>query len=350
MEKQTYREKLDQDNIEKIREHLKELPKFCAEYFRSLEIRKSTNTRKNYAYDLGIFFYFLQQNNPSLKDQDIRTLPITILDQIESTDVEEYLSFLESYDKDGRHFTNKDSGKARKLSTLKSFFEYYHKRKMIASNPCVHVDAPKIKEKNIIRLEPNEVAVLLDEAETGEKLTQKQLVWHEQTKLRDMALLILLLGTGIRVSECVGLNIEDIDFTNNTMKITRKGGNEALIYFSDEVQEALLAYLNEDRILKTPETGHEDAFFISTNRTRISVRTVERLVKKYSRLVTTVKKITPHKLRSTYGTTLYNETGDIFLVADTLGHKDVNTTRKHYVAASEEKRRAASRITLREKR
>lgn len=350
MDNLTYRQQLDLKNIEKIREHLKELPIFCGEYFRSLEIRKSTNTRKNYAYDLGIFFFFLKENNPYFRDKDIRTLPIDILEQIDSTDIEEYLSFLEAYHKDGRLYTNNDAGKARKLSSLKTFFEYYHKRKIIRSNPVAQVDAPKVKEKNIIRFEPNEIAIFLDEAESGEKLTKKQAEWHKQTKIRDMALLTLLLGTGIRVSECVGLNLQDIDFQNNTMKITRKGGNEALIYFSDEVSEALLSYLEDDRKKKEPEPGHEQAFFISTNMTRLSVRSVERLVKKYARLVTTVKKITPHKLRSTYGTTLYDETGDIFLVADTLGHKDVNTTRAHYVAASEEKRRAASQIKLRERK
>ena len=163
-------------------------------------------------------------------------------------------------------------------------------------------------------------------------------------------MLTLLLGTGIRVSECVGLDLEDIDFQNDTLKITRKGGNEALIYFSKEVEEALCDYWEEDRKNRCPVEGHERAFFISTNLTRLSVRSVERLVKKYARLVTTVKKITPHKLRSTYGTALYDETGDIFLVAETLGHKDVNTTRAHYVAVSEEKRRAASQIKLREKK
>ena len=82
---------------------------------------------------------------------------------------------------------------------------------------------------------------------------------------------------------------------------------------------------------------------------RISVRAVENLVKKYSRTVTTLKNITPHKLRSTYGTQLYRETGDIYLVADVLGHRDVNTTRKHYADIEDERRRkAAGKVKLRE--
>lgn len=340
----SYKEQTDLKNIEKIREHLKLLPRFCAEYFRSLEIRKSTNTRKNYAYDLGVFFYFMQVNNPYFRNQDLRNLPLNTLDLIESTDIEEYLSFLESYEKDGKHYSNKDEGKARKLSSLKSFYEYFYKKKLIQTNPPALVDVPKIKEKNIIRLENNEIAALLDVAESGEKLTPKQLASHKKTKLRDIAILTTLLGTGIRVSECVGLNLEDINFDNNTFRIIRKGGNEAIIYFGDEVAAALSEYIEQKRLKETPVQGHEEALFISMQNSRITTRSVERLVKKYARLVTTVKKVTPHKLRSTFGTNLYKETGDIYLVADTLGHKDVNTTRKHYAAMDEEKRRAAANV------
>lgn len=340
----SYKEQTDLKNIEKIREHLQKLPKFCMEYFRSLEIRKSTNTRKNYAYDLGIFFYFLQQSNSYFHDKDLRTLPIESLDMIQPVDIEEYLSFLEYYEKDGKYFSNKDEGKARKLSSLKSFYDYYNKKMMIHTNPPSLVDIPKVKEKSIIRLETNEIASLLDMAESGDNLTPKQLARHKLTKLRDLALLTVLLGTGIRVSECVGLNLEDINFENSTMKVIRKGGNEAIIYFGEEVREALSAYLEEKRCKEIPLKGHENALFLSLQCTRISTRSVERLVKKYARLVTTVKKITPHKLRSTFGTNLYKETGDIYLVADALGHKDVNTTRRHYAAMDDEKRRAAANI------
>ena len=91
----------------------------------------------------------------------------------------------------------------------------------------------------------------------------------------------------------------------------------------------------------TPCEGHEEALFLSSQMKRMSVRTVENMVKKYTQTVTTSKNITPHKLRSTYGTALYQETGDIYLVADVLGHSDVNTTRKHYAALEDEQRRRA---------
>ena len=184
---------------------------------------------------------------------------------------------------------------------------------------------------------------MLDQVEDGTKLTKKELEYHKKTKLRDVALLTLLLGTGIRVSECVGLDISDINFEVNGIKIRRKGGYEAIIYFGDEVETALLDYL-EERNHIIPAEGHEKALFLSLQNRRMAVRSVENLVKKYSSRVTTLKKITPHKLRSTYGTALYQESGDIYLVADVLGHKDVNTTRKHYAAQADERRRKAARM------
>ena len=216
------------------------------------------------------------------------------------------------------------------------------------NNPAALVPLPKLHEREIIRLEPNEVAILLDQVEDGTKLTKKELEYHKKTKVRDVALLTLLLGTGIRVSECVGLNLSDVNFDNGGIKIRRKGGYEAVIYFGDEVEIALLDYL-EEREHIIPAEGHEEALFLSLQNRRITVRSVEKLVKKYASRVTSLKKITPHKLRSTYGTALYRETGDIYLVADVLGHKDVNTTRKHYAAQEDERRRrAANAVKLRE--
>ena len=117
-----------------------------------------------------------------------------------------------------------------------------------------------------------------------------------------------------------------------------------IVYFGDEVEKALKDYINGSRKLVNPQEGHEKALFYSTQRRRIGVKAVENLVKKYSRQVTPLKKITPHKLRSTYGTTRDQETGDIYLVADVLGHKDVNTTRKHYAAQDESRRRSAANV------
>ena len=343
-----YHEQLIVDNNIKLREMLKELPKFCMNYFRAIETTTSSRTRIAYAYDLGIFFHFLKDNNPMFKNQDITEFKLGILEQITIDDIEEYLDYLKYYSKNDSEHTNCDVGIKRKLSSLKSFYNYYFNNDLINENPAAKIKVPKLHEKEIVRLDVDEVARLLDEVESGENLTKRQQAYHEKTKIRDLALLTLLLGTGMRVSECIGIDINDIDFKNTGIKIRRKGGYETVIYFGDEVERALLDYL-EIRQEMIPSPGHEQALFLSMQNKRMSVRSVENLVKKYSKLVTSLKNITPHKLRSTYGTRLYKETGDIYLVADVLGHKDVNTTRKHYAAIEDERRwKARNAVKLRD--
>lgn len=342
-----YHDQVNIKNEQHLRELIRELPRFSGEFFRGIEQTTSSRTRIAYAFDLRVFFHFLQEENSILKDKPIRDWPVSILDQIKAVDIEEYLSWLNYYEKDGKEILNDESGKKRKLIALRSFYNYFYKKEKIETNPAVLVEIPKLHQKEIVRLDVDEVARLLDEVENGENLTARQKAFHEKTKTRDLALMTLLLGTGIRVSECVGLDLQDVDFHNGGIKIRRKGGYEAVIYFGEEVEEALEAYIAlREKIVPVP--GHENALFLSLQNKRIGVRSVENLVKKYASLVTTLKKITPHKLRSTYGTSLYRETGDIYLVADVLGHKDVNTTRKHYAAIEEDRRRsAANKVHLR---
>lgn len=349
MKETNYHEQVNIDNNMKLRGLVAELPKFCGLFFRGIEPTTSSRTRIAYAYDLKVFFNFILSTNPLFKGKDMRDITIELLDQIKAVDIEEYLEYLNYYKRDDKELINEETGKKRKLITLRSFYNYYFKKEMIFTNPTALVDIPKLHEKEIVRLDIDEIVRLLDEVESGENLTDAQKRYHNKTKKRDLAIMTLLLGTGIRVSECVGLDIDDVDFVNNGIKILRKGGNEVIVYFGDEVEEALQDYLKDRKEIVTQE-GHGNALFLSMQKRRISVKSVENLVKKYSKLVTKLKTITPHKLRSTYGTNLYRETGDIYLVADVLGHKDVNTTKKHYAAIEDARRRsAASAVQLREK-
>ncbi len=349
--KQTYHEHTDIENTLRLRQVLATLPPFCRDYFRAIDATTTTKTRISYAYDIRIFFQFLLETNPSLKEKSMTDLTVQILDQVKAVDIEEYQEYLKVYQNRNadKLETNGELGLKRKISALRSFYAYYYKREMIETNPAVLVDVPKIHEKSIIRLDADEVALLLDHIEhCGDTLTGQKRVFWEKNKERDLAIVTLLLGTGIRVSECVGLDIEDVDFKNNGIKVTRKGGNEMVVYFGPEVEKALRNYL-EVRENITPLSGHEHALFYSAQKKRIGVQAIENLVKKYAREITTTKKITPHKLRSTYGTALYQETGDIYLVADVLGHRDVNTTKKHYAALDDARRRqAATAVKLRE--
>ena len=347
--KTTYHEQKDVENILRLREVLSTLPLFCRDYFRAIDTTTTTKTRISYAYDIRIFFQFLLDENPAFKDYKMTDFTVDVLDQIKALDLEEYQEYLKVYQAGDKTETNGERGLKRKISALRSFYAYYYRREMIETNPTVLIDVPKIHDKSIIRLDTDEVALLLDYIEhCGDQLTGQKRVYYEKNKERDLAIVTLLLGTGIRVSECVGLDIEDVDFKNNGIKVTRKGGNEMVVYFGPEVEKALKRYL-EVRENIIPLEGHEHALFYSAQRRRIGVQAIENLVKKYAQQITTTKKITPHKLRSTYGTALYQETGDIYLVADVLGHKDVNTTKKHYAAIDDARRRqAAKAVKLRE--
>ncbi len=346
--KKNYHDEQNKLNTLRMRNVLSELPAFCKQFFRGIENNTSSKTRLAYAYDLRVFFEYMHKNNCYCNKMEIMDFPISILEQIKREDIEEYLEYISYYQKDNREITNEERGKSRKLASLRSFYNYFYQSELIDKNPAVLIPMPKIHEKEIVRLDADEVSILLDQVEDGTSLSKNQLKYHEKTKIRDIALLTLLLGTGIRVSECVGLDISDVDFKNNGIKIRRKGGFETVVYFGDEVESSLKNYI-EQRNHIIPLSGHEYALFLSLQNRRITVRAVENLVKKYASRVTTLKNITPHKLRSTYGTSLYRETGDIYLVADVLGHKDVNTTRKHYAALEDERRRkAANAVKLRE--
>lgn len=348
----TYHDQVDVQNIQKLQELRKELPPFVSDYFRGIEPRTSTKTRISYAYDIKLFFYYLIQSNPAYQSYETKDFRLEDLERLNAKDIEEYLEFLKAYKtKDNYIQTNDERGRHRKLAALRSLFLYLNKHEMIKNNPVAVVDMPKLHDREIIRLDPDEVAELLDYVEHGPKnLSGMKKVYFEKNRLRNLAIFTLLLGTGIRVSECVGLDIQDVDFKNGRIKILRKGGKEDFVYFGEEVEEALSNYIEKSRSEVTPVKGHENALFYSAQNKRLSVRSIETLVSETAQNITTLKHITPHKLRSTFGTNLYRETDDIYLVAEVLGHNDVNTTKKHYAALDEDRKRRASKvIKLREK-
>lgn len=345
---ENYYVKRNDANVERLRELRTELPYFCSEFFVGVENTTTPLTRLNYAYDLRIFFYYLATHAPQFHGRSARQISLLDLNNLTVTEIENFLEFLNVYEFNGKTYHNNEKAKSRKLSTLRSFFGYFYKKEKLDRNITAKVDLPKLHEKAIVRLEVDEMVNLLDMAETGYALSPTQQAFHRHTESRDYAIITLLLGTGIRVSECVGLDVDDIDFSINGFKVVRKGGSQMVLYFPEEVADALKAYL-EDRNAMKDLPANERALFLSLQKRRISTRAVQNLVKKYSSLVTPLKNISPHKLRSTYGTNLYKETKDIYVVADVLGHKDINTTKRHYAAMSEEVRRNASqKVKLRE--
>lgn len=340
----TFIEIRDKRNFNKSNELLRDLPYYCKNYFDSIQNNSSSLTQLNYMHDLKLFFYYLTEILHLKKFP--KEITFQDLSSLTFNDFEAYLNWLTHYEIDGKEQKNSLSGKSRKLASLRSFYKYLFKGNLIDKNELEKVNSPKLHENEIVRLEPNEMAKLLDEIEDLRYFSPRNKKYIANQTARDNAIIYLFLSTGIRISELVGIDIDNINFEENAFNIIRKGGNETTLYFPEETREILEIYYAQ-RIKIQPLNGHENAFFLSSQRKRISVRAVENLVKKYSQNVVSLKNITPHKLRSTFGTNLYRETQDIYIVATMLGHKDVNTTKKHYAAISEDlKRETASNIKL----
>ncbi len=337
MKNLSYYEKRDLKNMQKIGSYLQALPEYCYDFFTGIENNTSTLTRVNYAMDLAVFFDYLEKYVVKKPKGEIL---LSDLEKLEARNIENYLSYLSYYEINDHMQRNTERGKARKLASVRSFFKYLFDHDMLPSNVASKIRTPKLHNKEIIRLEKDEVERMLDAVQSPTTFSKRQKNYNKNTQERDNAIVTLFLGTGIRISELVGLNVEDFDFSQDAFKVTRKGGNQTILYFSLEVKTALEEWLEKRKTLNLDP--NENAMFVSLQNKRICVRAVENLVKKFAREGSPLKKISPHKLRSTFGTNLYRETKDIYIVADVLGHKDVNTTKRHYAAISEDMRKSVA--------
>lgn len=339
----------DEKNLMKINEILSVMPEYVGQFIFGIASQTSTLTRLNYLMDIKVFLTYLTANK--YVGKNLADITLNDIEKLSPHDIEFYIDGLSSYNYEGKKLSCGEKAKERKLASLRSFYKYLYKKELISSNVSLKVDMPKLHERPIVRLEPDEVGKLLDTVEHGANLSERERAYNSVTGLRDLAIIYLFLGTGIRVSELVGLNKKDIDFDNLTFIVTRKGGNRSILYMPLDTADILKKYLDwlESEINKNTDFSRKitdkDALFYSLQGSRIGVRTVEKLVKKYALPAAPLKKITPHKLRSTYATNLYRETEDIYVVADVLGHSDVNTTKKHYAQMSEEHKKHAAEVT-----
>lgn len=337
----SYKEKQDIINTNKLRKLIEPFPDWVHDFFRGKAHSTSTRTRISYAYDIGIFLNFLSEE---IFHIPMKEITLEQFGQITIRDLEHYFSHIAVHTRNGVRYANFAGGKFRKVASLKSFYNYYFQREYISKNPSRIIEKPTLPEKEIKQLDADEVVHLLDGVEKGEFLEGRQRAFHKHTYKRDMAILSLLLGTGMRVSECVGVNELDLDFKKNGVSIIRKGGKQTMLYFNEEVAQALKEYMAEK--IETGMISPDGALFVSLHRKRMAVRSVQAMVKKHSEQNKHIdKKISAHKLRSTYGTNLYRETDDIYLVADALGHRDVNTTKNYYAKMDDERRKRAAKVT-----
>lgn len=350
-----YHDKINKLYTAKLRVLMGQLPYYCKYFFDAKAHSFEVRSRWAYAMDLKVFFEFIKQSFPEYSDIPIKEIPPQALDTLSSHDIDAYLEFLKDYKAGGQYRANSDSGQIRKLASLKTFFKYLSKEDIISRNPAALVDSPKMHGKDVIALTPDEKAKLLHVIDTGDGMSEHQKKIHKFCRERDKAMVMLMLGTGIRVSELVGLDISDIDFDNRIAHVIRKGGSKDHVYFSEQVKDALYAYYRPGMSFKGTRASfnpddNETALFISRKKGRLTVRAVQKILQTYSKVAFGIDVLTkelnlevsPHKLRKTYGTELYQKKEDIQLVADTLGHKNVNTTSKHYIAKKEEHKKLAA--------
>ena len=365
----SFTESRDSRNIDKIREIEEELPQVVTEFMNDSRIRDLTTlSRLGYIRDLRTFFYFLPQKVRALRGVLPSEITVEQLGALQKTDFDMYPEYLDKYvkpkygtddvfepdtqapytkarrDTKNREMIgatkNGNSGRARKIVAVRAFFKYLFENKYIETNYTELLHVPKIPEKEIIYLKENEIARVLDTVRNGFG-EGKQQSFLENCRKRDLAIMSLMLATGIRASECIGLDIEHINMPDRSFVVTRKGGKEKRLYFNQAVADTLQEYLDERKDIEAVE-GHEHALFLSSQRKRLSPKALQNLVKKYASVACPDKEhLSPHKLRASFGTALYKRKG-ILTVANTLGHSNINTTKKHYIHADEEEREEAA--------
>jgi len=342
-----YNKQKDLNYRYKLKGLKQELPSYTYEFLDE-KAQRNPNTAVSYAYDLRTFLIYLQEFCPAAKDYDTKDIPLEILNNLSFQDINEYQKYLSAKDIDivGKNNLQNDiSGIARRMSALRTFYKYLCEHDYITNDATAGAIRQRRNSDDhvITRLTADEVDLLLTRVKNGNLGDKHQQKMRQNTRYRDYAVLTLLLRTGIRVSECVSLDINDFNFEEKSMRVVRKGKKEQMLYFDEQTKEALLDYIDFERPSYT-DSDDEPALFLSSRKRRLSVRSIQDMVSKYSEATLINKKVSPHKMRSTYGTALYNKTGDIRLVADVLGHKDINTTAKHYANIEEEHRRIAATI------
>lgn len=322
----------------KLEKYRKKLPSFVNEYIVSLAT-KSIETQSDYCYNIVQFFEYFVQNNPALNGKLTNKVSKDAVNQLRPQDINEYIAYLIN---ERRYAT---ASVQKTVTVLNCLFSFLEDSELIDKNPMRKSMKPRTKEQlDIVHLPRKDMDELQDVVATGKNLTRHRKSYHEKTRLRDEAIVTLFLKTGIRVSECAGIRMCDVDFEKRQFKVRRKGysdKNQQPIDMSKSVYDALLAYY-EVRKKIIPLAGHEEAFFLSLQRKRMSIAGIQRMVKKYALdLSASNDIISPHKLRASYATALYDETNDIYLVSAGLNHKSVDVTVQHYTAMDAERRKKA---------
>ncbi len=267
------------------------------------ERRASPHTHKNYLVDIGQFFQHLEKRFPGISNDGV-----THIGKIDATAVREYLG--------GMFESHSPSSIARKLASLRTFFQYCLRRELVASNPAKEVATPKIPKRVPRFLTVDEVYALLD-APTGEDVLA----------CRDRAIMELLYASGLRVGELVSLDIDALDLAGKTVRVIGKGRKERIVPIGEKARTAIAAYLERRQAL-VPDAEMR-ALFVNRHGGRLTARSIERMLNKYIKKCGLQKRVTPHMLRHTFATHLIGAGADMRGIQELLGHASLSTTQKY---------------------
>ncbi len=279
----------------------------------------SGGTVREYASDLALFHDYLRENYDYPRDFSVK--------KIKTHEVAEFLGDI-IIEKDNSPVTRN-----RKLFSLRSFFKFLVKKNYLERDPTENIETSKTEN----RAEP--IYMKMNQARKYLRTIKNSDSRH---KIRDLAIVKIFLYGGLRVSELVELDLDNIDFDDETLMFFGKGNKERYVPLHEDVITAILDYLPEREKIDIKEEEDENALFLSSRGRRISVRTVQHMVKKYAKMagLRNASKITPHKLRHTFASTLYQETKDLNVVKDLLGHSSISSTQIYTHTDAEQKRNA----------
>lgn len=334
-----------------LKERLKTLPDFVFTYIQSDYDGESVNTQIAYSIDITIFLTFLKRYKfPDVESLDQFT--VEHLEQVTVDDLINFKSYLREYEitthtvsgqQVSRTVRNSNYGINRKLSAIRGLYSYLYKTDKISQNVTDKITFTNINTKIKKPLTTQETIRILDVIFNGENYyTGRDLTEYRKRKQRDITIFTTYLGTGIRVSELVNLNIYDISFDTSSFIVTRKGGAQQEIFMPVQVEQEIRTYL-EERI--KIDAADKNALFVSRNGKRITVGTVERNLKRYCYTagVTHSDKTRPHALRRTFACRMLEDGVDIKMVAELMGHKNIEVTHKFYAQYSSQRRKDVMR-------
>ena len=334
-----------------LKQRLAQLPDFVFSYIQSYYDGESINTQLAYSIDIKIFLDFLRVFRFT-QIEKIEDFTPEILDKVSADDLLNFKAYLREYeihtvDVDGnektRVVTNSNYGINRKLSAIRGLYSYLYKTDKISQNITDKITFTNIKHKMKKPLTTQETVMILDVIFNGEKYyTGRDLTEYKKRKLRDIAIFTTYLGTGVRVSELVNLDVDDISFETSSFIVTRKGGEQQEIFMPPQVEQELLAYLDERMKINAED---KNALFISRNGRRMGIAAVEKNLKRYCMTVgvTGNDKTRPHALRRTFACRMLEDGIDIKMVAELMGHKNIEVTHKFYAQYSNRARKEVMR-------